>query len=84
MQVTFKTNYYQLAFNENVILFCVAGDTRTLEIPRKEVEVVKGQMVMLHAWYSPSSDISKNAVIWNFETNESTQVRLHCLSTALA
>ncbi|XP_069569090.1 endothelial cell-selective adhesion molecule [Brachyistius frenatus] len=50
------------------------GDTEKVEIPRKEMEVVKGQMAMLHAWYSPSSDISKNAVIWHFSGNESKQV----------
>ncbi|XP_019729823.1 endothelial cell-selective adhesion molecule isoform X2 [Hippocampus comes] len=38
------------------------------------MEVVKGQMVVLQAWYSPSSDISKNTVIWHFIGNESKQV----------
>ncbi|TMS07883.1 Endothelial cell-selective adhesion molecule, partial [Larimichthys crocea] len=50
------------------------GDTQKVEIPRGEMEVVKGQVVVLHAWYSPNSDISKNSVIWNFVGNESKQV----------
>lgn len=45
-----------------------------VEIPRREIEVVRGQMVVLQAWYSPSSDISKNTVIWNFMGNKSKQV----------
>ncbi|XP_070762099.1 endothelial cell-selective adhesion molecule, partial [Enoplosus armatus] len=49
-------------------------DTHKVEIPRREMEVVKGQMVVLHAWYSPISDISKNSVIWHFMGNESKQV----------
>nr|XP_023681890.1 immunoglobulin superfamily member 11-like [Paramormyrops kingsleyae] len=43
-------------------------------MPRMDVEVVKGQMVVLQAWYSPTSDISKNTVIWNFMANDSKQV----------
>lgn len=46
-----------------------------VEIPRREMEVVKGQMVVLQAWYSPQADISKNSVIWQFVGNESKQVR---------
>uniref|UniRef100_A0A665TWL7 Endothelial cell adhesion molecule b n=1 Tax=Echeneis naucrates TaxID=173247 RepID=A0A665TWL7_ECHNA len=38
------------------------------------MEAVKGQMVVLHAWYSPSSDISRNSVVWNYMGNKSTQV----------
>ncbi|XP_053176189.1 endothelial cell-selective adhesion molecule [Scomber japonicus] len=49
-------------------------DTQKVEIPRGEIEVVKGQMVVLHAWYSPNSDISKNSVVWHFVGNESKQV----------
>ncbi|KAG8001906.1 Endothelial cell-selective adhesion molecule [Nibea albiflora] len=49
-------------------------DTQKVEIPRGEMEVVKGQVVVLHAWYSPNADISKNSVIWNFVGNESKQV----------
>lgn len=57
-----------------MLIWIIQGDTRRVEIPWKHMEVVKGQMVMLHAWYSPNSDISKNSVIWNFVGNESTQV----------
>ncbi|KAM3616505.1 uncharacterized protein V6R79_019039 [Siganus canaliculatus] len=45
------------------------GDTQAVETPRGEMEVVEGQMVMLHAWYSPNSDISKNSVTWQFFGN---------------
>ncbi|KAF6716126.1 Endothelial cell-selective adhesion molecule [Oryzias melastigma] len=49
-------------------------DAQKVEMPSKEMEVVRGQMVVLQAWYSPSSDISKNTVIWHFTGNESKQV----------
>lgn len=45
------------------------GDTHVVEIPKSEMEVVKGQMAVLHAWYSPNSDISQNAVTWQFIGN---------------
>ncbi|XP_051933482.1 endothelial cell-selective adhesion molecule isoform X2 [Hippocampus zosterae] len=57
-----------------IIWWIVQGDSQKVEIPREEMEVVKGQMVVLQAWYSPSSDISKNTVIWHFIGNESKQV----------
>ncbi|XP_019729822.1 endothelial cell-selective adhesion molecule isoform X1 [Hippocampus comes] len=57
-----------------IIWWIVQGDSKKVEIPREEMEVVKGQMVVLQAWYSPSSDISKNTVIWHFIGNESKQV----------
>ncbi|TWW77069.1 Endothelial cell-selective adhesion molecule [Takifugu flavidus] len=50
------------------------SDTQGVEIPRREMEVVKGQVAVLHAWYSPSSDISKNSVTWQFNTNGSKPV----------
>ncbi|MEQ2217963.1 hypothetical protein XENOCAPTIV_027049 [Xenoophorus captivus] len=52
----------------------IKGDTRKVEMPSREMEVVKGQMVVLQAWYSPSSDISQNTVIWHFTGNDSKQV----------
>lgn len=52
----------------------VPGDTKDVEIPRGEMEVVKGQMVVLHAWYSPNSDISKNSVLWHFMGKNTKQV----------
>lgn len=39
------------------------------------MEAVKGQMVVLHAWYSPKSDISKNCVTWQFFGNGTKPVR---------
>uniref|UniRef100_A0A3B5LSB2 Endothelial cell adhesion molecule b n=1 Tax=Xiphophorus couchianus TaxID=32473 RepID=A0A3B5LSB2_9TELE len=48
-------------------------DTRKVEMPSREMEVVKGQLVVLQAWYSPSSDISQNTVIWHFTGNDSKQ-----------
>lgn len=47
------------------------------------MEVVKGQIAVLHAWYSPSSDISKNSVTWQFNTNGSKPVRKHLLRMKL-
>ncbi|KAM9317606.1 endothelial cell-selective adhesion molecule [Pholidichthys leucotaenia] len=57
-----------------MLMWTFQGDTKKVEFPRKEMEVVEGQMVVLQAWYSPSSDISKNSVIWHFTGNESKQV----------
>nr|XP_057935783.1 endothelial cell-selective adhesion molecule isoform X3 [Doryrhamphus excisus] len=57
-----------------MFLWIFQGDSHKVEIPREEMEVVKGQMVVLHAWYTPVSDISKNSVIWHFTGNQSKQV----------
>ncbi|XP_039648003.1 endothelial cell-selective adhesion molecule isoform X1 [Perca fluviatilis] len=57
-----------------MFLWIFQGDTRKLEIPRGEMEAVRGQMVVLHAWYSPNSDISKNPVVWHFTGKETKQV----------
>ncbi|XP_054458714.1 endothelial cell-selective adhesion molecule [Anoplopoma fimbria] len=57
-----------------MLIWIFQGDTKEVEIPRGEMEVVKGQMVVLHAWYSPISDISKNSVVWLFTGKESKQV----------
>ncbi|XP_049582652.1 endothelial cell-selective adhesion molecule isoform X3 [Syngnathus scovelli] len=57
-----------------VIWWIVQGDSQKVEIPQQEMEVVKGQMVVLQAWYSPISDISKNTIIWHFIGNHSKQV----------
>lgn len=51
------------------------GDTQVVETPRREMEVIKGQMVVLHAWYSPNSDVSENTVMWQFNGNGSKPVR---------
>ncbi|XP_034025006.1 endothelial cell-selective adhesion molecule [Thalassophryne amazonica] len=52
----------------------VPCDAHRVEIPRREMEVVRGQMVVLQAWYSPNSDISMNSVVWYFVGNDSKQV----------
>ncbi|KAF7218629.1 endothelial cell-selective adhesion molecule-like [Nothobranchius furzeri] len=57
-----------------MLLWIIPGDTHKVEMPSKEMEVVKGQMVVLQAWYSPNSDISLNTIIWHFTGNESKQV----------
>ena len=57
----------------SLCLLC-QGDSQRVEMPRREIEVVKGQMVVLQAWYSPTSDIGRNSVIWNFMANDSKQV----------
>lgn len=59
------------------------GDTQVVEIPRREMEVVKGQIAVLQAWYSPGSDISKNSVTWQFYVNGSKPVRRHLLRIKL-
>ncbi|KAM3875484.1 endothelial cell-selective adhesion molecule [Diretmus argenteus] len=50
-----------------MLLWIFQGDSQRVEIPRAEMEVVKGQTVVLEAWYSPNSDIAKNSVIWHFD-----------------
>ncbi|XP_062377286.1 endothelial cell-selective adhesion molecule [Sardina pilchardus] len=50
------------------------GDSQRVEMPRRELEVTRGQMVLLQAWYSPTSSIDRNAVIWNFMANDSKQI----------
>ncbi|XP_037836461.1 endothelial cell-selective adhesion molecule [Kryptolebias marmoratus] len=57
-----------------VLIWILPGDTKKVEMPSKEMEVVRGQMVVLQAWYSPSADISLNSVVWQFTRNESKQV----------
>ncbi|CAL8353241.1 unnamed protein product [Lota lota] len=56
------------------LMWMFQGDSHRVEFPRGEMEVVKGQTVVLHAWYSPTSDIAKNSVIWLFMGNKSKQV----------
>ncbi|KAJ8267097.1 hypothetical protein GJAV_G00138340 [Gymnothorax javanicus] len=53
------------------LLWIFSGDAR-LTVPRKIIEVIHGQMVVLPAWYRPTSDINSNTVIWNF--NGSTPI----------
>ncbi|KAJ8280641.1 hypothetical protein GJAV_G00057240 [Gymnothorax javanicus] len=50
------------------------GDSQRVEIPRRDMEVIEGQTVVLQAWYTPTSDIEKNTIIWNFMANDSKQV----------
>lgn len=57
-----------------MFMWIIQGDTQGVEIPSKEIEVVKGQKVTLQAWYSPTSDISKNVVIWSFVANQSSSL----------
>ncbi|XP_026184119.1 endothelial cell adhesion molecule a isoform X2 [Mastacembelus armatus] len=42
-----------------------------LQMPQTNVDVIKGQMVMLRASYStqPGADLSTNTVVWNFVSN---------------
>ncbi|XP_018598304.1 endothelial cell-selective adhesion molecule-like [Scleropages formosus] len=56
------------------LLWALPGDSQRVEIPRKDMEVIRGQIVVLQAWYSPTSDIDKNTVIWNFMANDSKQI----------
>ncbi|XP_029301742.1 LOW QUALITY PROTEIN: endothelial cell-selective adhesion molecule [Cottoperca gobio] len=57
-----------------MLIWIFQGDTKNVEFPRGEMEVVRGQMVMLHAWYTPRSDINKNSVMWLFKGKEPKQV----------
>ncbi|XP_053502556.1 endothelial cell-selective adhesion molecule isoform X3 [Ictalurus furcatus] len=43
-------------------------------MPRKDMEAIKGQTVVLEAWYTPTSVIKKNTVIWNFMASDSKQI----------
>lgn len=52
----------------------VLGDSQWVEMPRKDMEGVVGQMVVLEAWYTPTSAIEKNTVIWTFMANNTKQV----------
>lgn len=52
----------------------IVGDSQRVEMPRKTMEAIKGQMVVLEAWYTPTSAIEKNTVIWNFMADDSKQV----------
>lgn len=54
----------------------VTGDSQRVEMPRKDMEVIMGQMVVLEAWYTPTTSIEKNAVIWTFMANHSKQVSM--------
>ncbi|XP_031440099.1 immunoglobulin superfamily member 11 isoform X2 [Clupea harengus] len=49
-------------------------DSQRVEMPRKEMEVTQGQVAVLQAWYSPTSSIQRNTVIWNFMANDSKQI----------
>lgn len=56
----------------------IAGDSQRVEMPRKDMEAIKGQTVVLEAWYTPTSVIKKNTVIWNFMASDSKQVSDKC------
>ncbi|XP_051535327.1 endothelial cell-selective adhesion molecule-like [Myxocyprinus asiaticus] len=56
------------------LLLVFPGDSQRVEMPRKDMEVVMGQMVVLEAWYTPTTPIEKNTVIWNFMSNDSKQI----------
>nr|XP_009289979.1 endothelial cell-selective adhesion molecule isoform X1 [Danio rerio] len=55
-------------------LLLITGDSQRVEMPRKDMEVIMGQMVVLEAWYTPTTSIDKNTVIWSFMANDSKQV----------
>ncbi|KAA0701912.1 Endothelial cell-selective adhesion molecule [Triplophysa tibetana] len=43
-------------------------------MPRKDMEGIVGQMVVLEAWYTPTSALEKNTVIWTFMANNTKQI----------
>ncbi|KAJ8368293.1 hypothetical protein SKAU_G00083210 [Synaphobranchus kaupii] len=49
-------------------------DSQRVEIPRKDMEVIEGRTVVLQAWYTPTTEIEKNIIVWNFMANDSKQV----------
>ncbi|XP_061074255.1 endothelial cell-selective adhesion molecule [Conger conger] len=57
-----------------MLIWAFTGDSQQVEIPRKEMEVIQGRTVVLQAWYTPTSEIEKNTIIWNFMANDSKQV----------
>ncbi|KAK7156303.1 hypothetical protein R3I94_006401 [Phoxinus phoxinus] len=56
------------------LLWVFPGDSQQVEVPRKDMEVIMGQMVVLEAWYTPTTSIEKNTIIWTFWGNDSKQV----------
>ncbi|XP_010892308.2 endothelial cell adhesion molecule a [Esox lucius] len=50
-------------------LLASPGVLTDVHIPVKSMEVIKGQKVVLPAWYTSSSSVSKNTVIWSFMAN---------------
>ncbi|KAK9962035.1 hypothetical protein ABG768_007420 [Culter alburnus] len=56
------------------MIFFLQSDSQRVEVPRKDMEVIMGQMVVLEAWYTPTTSIEKNTVIWSFMANDSKQV----------
>ncbi|XP_058490865.1 endothelial cell-selective adhesion molecule isoform X1 [Solea solea] len=57
-----------------MLLWILQGDTHRVEVPREQMEVVRGEKVVFHAWYSPTSDFSRNSVVWQFMGNTTKQV----------
>ncbi|XP_063062291.1 endothelial cell-selective adhesion molecule [Engraulis encrasicolus] len=55
-------------------LWSSPGDSQRVEMPRKELEVVQGQTVVLQAWYSPTTTIDRNTISWSFTANDSKQI----------
>ncbi|XP_008307677.1 endothelial cell-selective adhesion molecule-like isoform X1 [Cynoglossus semilaevis] len=56
------------------MLWTLPGEGQRVELSSAEVEVVKGDMVVFQAWYSPNSDFSKNSVVWQWTGNKTKQV----------
>nr|XP_055052266.1 endothelial cell-selective adhesion molecule [Misgurnus anguillicaudatus] len=52
------------------LLWVFSGDSHRVEMPMKDIEVIMGQMVVLEAWYTPTTAIEKNTVIWSFNTKQ--------------
>ncbi|XP_057207192.1 endothelial cell-selective adhesion molecule isoform X1 [Triplophysa rosa] len=63
-----------LTFLFLTLLWVLSGDSQWVEMPRKDMEGIVGQMVVLEAWYTPTSAIEKNTVIWTFMANKTKQI----------
>ncbi|XP_052423799.1 endothelial cell adhesion molecule a isoform X1 [Carassius gibelio] len=54
-------------------LCCIPGDLAQLQLPQKNVEVIKGQMVVLQASYT-GVEIEKNTVVWNYMSSSTEMI----------
>ncbi|KAM4620956.1 endothelial cell adhesion molecule a [Polymixia lowei] len=68
MEVHTKRKLILLCFTS---LWLLSGVWAQIQMPQTSMEVIKGQKVVLRAWYTPTpgSDTNTNTILWNFVTN---------------
>lgn len=54
-------------------LCCISGDLAQLQLPQKNVEVIKGKTVVLQASYT-GVEIEKNTVVWNYMSSSTEMI----------